>query len=258
LRQKLKSDPKQAGSVAKDAQATLTELAARRAAVADRKRYTDLPDGLRDQQLKLIDKHVADFELIRHQAAKEAVKVAPGEKIEDVRKRMGAKGGYGNDKDAADAAAIARLRDQITAKEAGIKAIDPKIKDAINALEYARKSTVNTPPGYADWVKAKRADFNLYWDLASNLNDRQSAMAPKGDELRMKLLDDQPAASLKATAQALLALQTDRLGWLEAMYSNLLSAGGALKPITTEKRLQYYPKFWGRVQADARPWEGGD
>ncbi len=90
LKERLRRDPATARAVFDEARQTLAQLTARRKAVADKKRYTDLPGGLRAEQLKLIDKHIADFKFIRHEASREAVKRQPGEKIEDVRRRLSA------------------------------------------------------------------------------------------------------------------------------------------------------------------------
>ena len=145
LKERLRGDPTSARAVAAEAQQVLDELEARRSAVADTARYTDLPAGLREEQLKLIARHIEDFSFIRHAASQEAVKAVPGETIEDVRGRMSDKKGYKGAENTAEGAEMARLRDRIADAEARIKEIDPRILEAINAVMKAESHTIIVP-----------------------------------------------------------------------------------------------------------------
>lgn len=259
LKARLGKDQATARGIVSDAQRTLDELRARRIAVADEERYTDLPDGLRDQQLKLIDKHISDFEFIRHQALRAALK---GEAPAKPDAKAGAKpgeaaGGYKNDKEAAESADMLKLRTQIDAKETGIGAIDPRISRLVNAIKQASRHTVNVDPRYGGWVLAHRATYNEHWGMGVDINDRQFAMAPRIDALRQQVLEHLFESDRKAAAQQLVKLLTDRLDLLETLHIHLVSAAEALKPITTEKGMKGYPRFWGSIKGDEPPWLGG-
>ena len=260
LKERLRGDPTSARAVAAEAQQVLDELEARRNAVADKSRYTDLPEGLRDEQLKLIAKHIDDFTFIRHAASQEAVKAVPGETIEDVRGRMSDKKGYRSAENTAEGAEMARLRDRIADTEARIKEIDPRILEAINAVMSAESHTILVPPGFGDFARQHRADYNLHWDSGSNINNRQMAMAPKADELRMKLLEYLAPADRIATAKALLSQLEDRLKLLGVLLGEVMAAAAALKPITTARGMAGHEPFWAGVKSDPTPGadEGSD
>jgi hypothetical protein len=74
--------------VAENAKQELNKLKDRRAAVADKKRYTDLPDELRQEQVSLVDDHIAKFEGVRSQSNSLAMRNDPNEDIGAVRTRV--------------------------------------------------------------------------------------------------------------------------------------------------------------------------
>jgi hypothetical protein len=86
-RDKLGTDHTSGGAVADDAKQTLAKLKDRRAAVADKKRYTDLPDELRQEQVALVDDHIAKFEGVRSQSNSLAMRNDPNEDIASIRAR---------------------------------------------------------------------------------------------------------------------------------------------------------------------------
>jgi hypothetical protein len=254
LKERLRTHPENAPTVVTDAQATLKELHARRDAVADKTKYTDLPGELRDEQVKLIDKHIADFEFISHKASREAIKAAPGERIETTRTRLTEKGGYTDTQASADAIELVKLRDKIAEKEGQINEIDPKILEAIEAVQKAQSHTRQMNPYQAALAFQYRADYNLHWNTGSNINDRQMAMAPRADELRLKLLDKHATlADQKTSAATLHALISERMTLLQLLLNEVNSSAEALKPITTKKGMAGHEKYWAGIKADNLP-----
>ena len=171
----------------------------------DRKRYTDLPDGLRDEQLKLIDKHISDFEFVSHQVAQEAVKLAPGETIETVRGRLADEQGYKDAEHSTEGAEMARLRDQIADKEAAIKEFDPKILEAIDAVMQA-KSHMRQHAG-----RFRRFRAASIWRRTTSIGTWPSiSTIARGDGAKgrrrcaTKLLGDLSPTEQKSTAQGCL------------------------------------------------------
>ena len=94
LAAQLKSKPGDAYHVAGEAKETLLKLDQRFKAVSDKSKYTDLPDGLREEQLQVIRLHRTEFIELRQRALSVAGDFNPDEKMEDVEKRAYSKGGY--------------------------------------------------------------------------------------------------------------------------------------------------------------------
>ena len=168
--------------------------------------------------------------------------------------------GYTGAEHTAEGAEMARLRDRIADTEARIKEIDPRILEGINAVMQAEPHTISVPPGFADFARQHRADYNRHWDAGSTVNDRQMAMAPKADALRMKLLEYLAPADRLATAKELLSQLEDRLKLLEVLFSEVMAAAEALKPITTARGMARHEPFWAGVKSDPTPGadEGSD
>ncbi|MGH9888415.1 MAG: hypothetical protein ACREBE_22965, partial [bacterium] len=89
-REQLGTDHSSGGKVADGATQELAKLKARRAAVADKKKYTDLPDELRQEQVSVVDDHIAKFEGVRSQSESLAMRNDPNEGIDSVRARVAA------------------------------------------------------------------------------------------------------------------------------------------------------------------------
>ncbi len=249
LKTRLGRNAAEAQAVVDEAKKTLEGLETRRAKVADTSRYTDLPDGLRAQQLRVIDEHVGHFRFIRDQAGKEAVKVAPGESIETVRTRLADKDGY-READRSGEGEIARLRDRIVDKEAAVKEIDPKILESLQAVQRAESRVISVPPGYGHLLKQRRADFNTHWGLASDHNDRQWALKPKVDALRTKLLEASTPADRTSIAEQLIKTLDERVTFMGLMHDELKAAAEAIKSITTPNGMQGHEAFWAGITSE--------
>ncbi|MEO8273637.1 MAG: hypothetical protein ABI620_06200 [Chloroflexota bacterium] len=87
-REQLGTNRTSAGAVADDAKQTLAKLKDRRAAVADKQRYTDLPDELRQEQVNLVEDHISKFEGVRSQSESLAMRNDPNEDISSIRARV--------------------------------------------------------------------------------------------------------------------------------------------------------------------------
>jgi hypothetical protein len=87
-RDQLGTDHKSGAAVAENAKQELAKLQERRANVADKKKYTDLPDELRQEQVAVVDEHIAKFEGVRSQSNSLAMRNDPNEDIGTVRARV--------------------------------------------------------------------------------------------------------------------------------------------------------------------------
>jgi hypothetical protein len=125
-------------------------------------------------------------------------------------------------------------------------------------VQRAQSHTLNMPRAYYGFAMQHRADYSLHWKIGIDINERQMAMAPKANELRMRLLQDLAPPDAKATAAALLAQLTDRLSLLEALHMEVMAAAAALKPITSARGFASYPKWWAAIKADPNPYEGAE
>lgn len=155
-RDQLGTNHTSAGAVADDARQTLAKLKDRRAAVADKKRYTDLPDELRQEQVNLVDDHIAKFAGVRSQSESLAMRNDPNEDISSIRaraaeaekpakakvaaKRRGKAPAPSPDKTAADAKLsvdqreIRKLSDRIAIKESDIATASGRVTAADKVL----------------------------------------------------------------------------------------------------------------------------
>src|SRR5258708_5717902 len=89
-REQLSTDHTTGAAVADNAKQELSKLKQRRTAVADKKQYTDLPDELRQEQVNLVDSHIAKFEGVQSQSLSLAMRNDPNEDISSIRGRIAA------------------------------------------------------------------------------------------------------------------------------------------------------------------------
>lgn len=87
-RDQLSSDHTSGNTVADDAGQEIAKLKERRKNVADKTKYTDLPDELRQEQVNVVDDHIAKFEAVRSQSESLAMRTDPNESIGKVRARV--------------------------------------------------------------------------------------------------------------------------------------------------------------------------
>ena len=149
--------------------------------------------------------------------------------------------------------------DKIADKEGQIDEIDPKILEAIEAVQKAQSHTRQMNPYQAALASQHRADYNLHWNTGSNINDRQMAMAPRADELRLKLRDEHATpADQKTNAATLHALISERMTLLQLLLNEVNSSAEALKPIRTKKGMAGHEKYWAGIKADDLPESSED
>jgi len=132
----LQEKPDDAYHVAGEAKETLRKLDARFKAVSEKKNYTDLPDGLREEQLQVIRMHRNEFDQLRQRALSIAGQHDPNEKIEDVEKRATSPHGY----DRFDPQEVERikLQDSMTLSTAAITKTRLAIRSASKAIAQVR------------------------------------------------------------------------------------------------------------------------
>ena len=140
---KLKASPATAAQVARETEEILNRLWVRRLSVNDPKKYTDLPDELRKQQVTLIDRHLFEFAQLRSNALMAAGKRDPNESIEAIRARLKKPDAYKGVP--AEKREMAHLQDKVADKDAAINELREEIKIGVEAVKRARLLD-NIPP----------------------------------------------------------------------------------------------------------------
>jgi hypothetical protein len=235
-REQLGTDHTSGAAVADNAKQELAKLKDRRAAVADKKRYTDLPDELRQEQVNLVEGHIAKFEGVRSQSESLAMRNDPNEDISSIRARVdeaeqpakgkgaakrkgkGAEKGKGKapapapsaDKTAADAKLstdqreIRKVTDRITLKEQDIATTSGRVEAANHVLgRMMRNGGVRRGEGVKFSVYAKyNAEAKEHLGTARLRDTWLHESAQKARELRNQWQEakDDPARLLALRA----------------------------------------------------------
>jgi hypothetical protein len=270
----IRAAPESSMDVIRQANEEMAKLAKRREAVADEKRYTDLPDGLRLQQLSVIDSHVDDLKIVRRTAQAVAMKRDPNEKTSDVAARVekadaakaGAKGRGGKsagkspakaspqkgpDDDAAKAdLEYARLQDLVAAKSSQIAAKRKVVREHSIALGDAigAKGTTAIKFGADTQVVQMQVGIaKVYINVAKEADKKQADLEAQVEAARnaWSSATDRPAQM--AAIKALEKLLDERLKQMEITLYNIREAGKAVFHITTRGARAGNPGFWNSL-----------
>jgi hypothetical protein len=268
----IRAAPESAMDVIRQANQEMENLAKRRAAVADEKRYTDLPDGLRQQQLSVIDAHVDDLKVVRRTAQAVAMKRDSNEKASDIAARVekadaakpGRKGGgkaagkagkATPAKEPDDPAAkadreYARLQDLVGAKSSQIAAKRKVVREHSIALGDAigAKGSVAIKFG-ADTqvVQMQTGIAKVYINLATEADKKQDALEAQIEAARNAWSSTTDRPAQLAAIKTLEKLLDERLKLMEITLYNIREAGQAVFHITTRGARAGNPAFWNSL-----------
>ncbi len=226
--------------------AALVRLRQRRAAVADPKRYTDLPDGLRKQQLALIDRHIAEFQRVRRNAQAIAMRSQPD----------GAKGGPATQKTDRE---TAKLQHRIHAAEVSAGALRSQIRTSSRALGDAigSKGSTALKVGADSKVAQIQIAIAKSWIAQATTDDKgQAALDPKIAELREAWTAADDRATRVAALTPLAEVLEKRVRLMRLTIAAIRAAGKAVFPITTRRAMSGNPEFWqslGMAEAEEEP-----
>jgi hypothetical protein len=264
LMARIRTNPELAINIVRETGEELAKLAKRREAVADTKKYTDLPDGLRQQQLGVIDMHVDDMKVVRRTAQAVAMKRNVGERAADVAKRVeaeekrgpaakakkgegAARASVADDAAAKADAEYAKLQDQVSAKESRVASKRNDIREFSKALGDAIGAKGTTAVRFgADsaTVQVAIASGKGYIAAATEADKKQAALDPKIEQLRdaWSNATDQPAklAALRELDKVL----SDRLQLMDSCLHFIREAGKAVFFITTKSAKSGNQLFW--------------
>jgi hypothetical protein len=268
LMARVRTNPELANDIVRETGEELAKLDKRREAVADVKRYTDLPDGLRQQQLGVIDTHIDDLKVVRRTAQAIAMKRNSGERAADVATRVdqeeaakhpakkgprAAKKAPVDDEKAKSDLEYARLQDQASAKEAKTAAKRKEIHDFSKALGDAigAKGTTAVKFG-ADTavVQVAIASGKGYIGVATDMDKKQAALDPRIEELRNAWSAASDRNDRNAQLEALRSLVKvldERLKLMESCLFFIREAGKAVFHITTRSAKSGNPAFWNSL-----------
>jgi hypothetical protein len=226
--------------------ADLKALQARRAAVSNDKKYNDLPDHLRGQQLKDMDDKIHAFHNLLEQASVTAVKNDPTESNADRDKRMDPKNkdAYkGMTKEQAD---LAKLRDQIAAA-------DSKVTFMIVENAHAIKALADAVGHYIDYSGDARAAAENDAALRHTVLTEQPNVVQDNDaytaltEMRVGFLSNlHDPKKATASGHALLARLNALYDADEAENTLLISAAEDHVPYMRKEGFKVHPEFWAQ------------
>jgi hypothetical protein len=232
----------------RESQEVLNRLAARRQNVKDEKKYTDLPDELRQQQVALIDRHVYEFNQVRSNALMAAGMRDPKESIEAIRARIKKPHAYDH------LSEMALLQDKVADQDAAINETRQKIEIAREAVGRARIQD-NIPEKYKKHYMPSRMALRE----ADALHKQQAELGSKVLELRARAFNAaDPQAQTEAWRQLEAAVSLRNV-LLTQEINKINDAGAELVPITKpESRWGgRYDEFWAPIEdlADEEPEE---
>jgi hypothetical protein len=250
LTEQLKGKPDSAYSVARDAKETLERLDKRFKAVSDKSKYSDLPDGLREEQLQVIRVHRSEFIDLRQRALTRAGEFDPNEKIEDVERRASSKHGY----DEFDKNQVERIKLQDSLK-LNRRAMEMKHTAMVSSSEAIAK--VRTSPGVIQF--RRDVDQQTMLNVTSTVEDKVHEVwvferQQAGLEKELKLLQEKwdhetdPEPRLVAM-RAIEQKVRERLVALTQEFDKLVEIGELLYPVANFSAMQKRPTFWQSVSA---------
>lgn len=251
LSAQLKDKPDTAYTVAREAKETIEKLTTRVKAVSDKEKYTDLPEGLRKEQVEVIRHHIGDFGELRQRALGVALQGDPNESLAVVEKRAADKHGYDTIKP--EDLERVQLQDGIRlASLAGDKTV-AKIREASGAIDKVMPATATF--SFRDGVdKQTMIDVSrsALDDLRASfaLHHQQEALDRNIQLLREAM--DKEAPGTRARVDAMRPVErglVERRYILEQQLERIMSAGRTLYPVLAMQAMQRRPAFWQSVAA---------
>lgn len=230
----LKAKPDSANEIVRQASEEIERLQKRKAGVSDLKRYTDLPDGLRQQQLAVIEQHIEEFKSVRRNAQAAAMKQAPSQ--------------TGGDEDVklADQEYV-KLQVTVGDKESSISALRKEVRDSSKALGDAigpKGSTALKFDVDSAVAQVQIAMGKSWIAQATDADKKQAALDPRIDELRNAWTAAQDPKDRLAALKALEKVLDERLKLMNMTIYYIREAAKAVYPITTRSAMSGNPAFW--------------
>ncbi len=253
LAAQLKDKPESAGSVAADAKDALGALAKRLTDVSNKKKYTDLPDELRTEQVDLINTHIAEFKSLRSQALSVHMRGGRKEDLTVVLRRAADEQGY-NDVPIGDRA-WRKAQDLVTIHETEISVLEAEIAGTRNVVQR-----MFTGKGDVRWAKGVHVKvFQAHNENAKQHFATFRAQAPRLTEAvgKMRALKERWSAEPDPKARENLLREYDAflLAAIQIMSVQLTALRDATRDayVVTSERLvgnAAFAKLWETVNVD--------
>ena len=210
----------------------LATLARRRKQVGDHKNYTDLPDDLRNEQLTIIDGHIAALRSVRNSAIAASMRQSGTQMTED-------DFGYGKERDSVAAleGKVAGLARQIQKELAVLSPAiapngDPRLRRGPLSREEI-ETAESTVPGL--WVEAEQAARRDV-DLAKDVQHARENWRAAGDQLdRLQ--------QVRETERLL----NKRVEAMNECLKAIRETAKAVGPVAPEKILWAHEDYWSRL-----------
>ena len=210
----------------------LATLARRRKQVGEHKNYTDLPDDLRNEQLTIIDGHIAALRSVRNSAIAASMRQSGTQMTKD-------DFGYGKERDSVAALErkVADLARQIQKELAIVSpAIAPNGDPRLRRSPLSREeieTAESTVPGL--WVEAEQAARRDV-DLANDVQHARENWRAPGDQLDRL----QQVREIKR-------LLNKRVEAMNECLKAIRETAKAVGPVAPEKILWAHEDYWSRL-----------
>ena len=251
LAARLKGYPGDAYAIAREAKDTLDKLEQRLADISKETKYTDLPDGLRQQQKDLVQAHIGDFTRVRQNALAVGIRGGQAESYDDVQKRATAKHGYDQVKPVERERK--KVQDAVFLKDKQTTAIFSEIRISSKSLgdvvskdgDVALRNLTNDEERSAFKSTHESTMFRIKEAYALSAKEQalKKEVEKQREEMDKTTDPEQRLTFLKAIDKAM----TDRLTVLKQLLGQIQAAGAIIAPWATKKAMSIHPQFWKSV-----------
>ncbi len=256
----LKTNPESADEAVRVTGEELEKLGKRREAVANPEKYTDLPDGLREQQLRLIDSHIEELKAVRRNAQATSMKRASGEKGAAGAADRLKKDRYDLELKAKDRE-VAKTQDTIEVTEKQIANLRTVIHDSSKALGdvIGGKGSIALRLGIDRSVGEFAVGAAKGFIAAANAADKQqNALQPQIDAARDAFTAAHEPAARLAALKTLAVLLEQRRKLLQETLDAVRQAGKAVYHVATRRSKAGNEWFWETLGESEKEEEGPD
>jgi hypothetical protein len=251
LHNQLKSNRADAGAVAAEAKDAIEALNKRLAAVSDETKYTDLPYGLRKEQMDVINGHIAEFKALRNQALSAGTQTVESEDLTKTLNR--ASSGHGYDDVKKEDREVARLRDLNTIHEREISALQKEIIGTYGIVNrmFGGGSSVRWGEGVKKEVYSEHnTNAKTSLAMARNIDERLKASAEKLRTLHDNWSAAHEPKEYEAALKAIEAALKDQIQLLDLQLQSLREAAREAYIVTSDAAVGRDWNFYKVIKAD--------
>jgi hypothetical protein len=250
LKAQLKQKPGDAYRIAREAKETLEKLEERLTQVSREDKYTDLPDGLRRQQIELVKAHIQDFTQVRQNALAAGISGSGTESYDQVQKRVASKVGYEGKPAEVE---FKKVQDSLFLRDKQVSAIYGQIRAESKALGDVVKKNGDiaarnlTTDDDRTGFHAAQPGTMLRVKNAYALAAQDEATRKEIEKLRLEMDTHTDPAERLPFLKAIDTKTLERLKILKQMLDEIELGGVLIAPYATKNAMEDSKAFWRSV-----------